>query len=161
MSITKRIWIENDPAYEDVRQARREEMGAHLGPYTERMGWRRFSTIDGEKRLDPTWRMAVYKALDELKPDYVNINESLMFRTEEDRDEVRALAESLHPELNKKYGLKPPKRCPNCQNKMAIKLARRGSKEGKYFWGCSGYPECRFTQDCEVSPIREAQYSHI
>jgi|GEM_PF-1725670 len=148
MSITKRVWIENDPAYEKVRQTYRKEVSAFLAPYTERLGWRRFSKIEGKKRLDPAWPMAVNKALDELKSDCVTVNGSLMFRTKDDRDKVRALAESVYPELHEKYGLKPPKRCPSCQCRMTTKLARRGSKAGRYFWGCSAYPECRVTEDC-------------
>lgn len=100
-----------------------------------------------KKRLDPSWRMAVGKALEELDLDCVSVNETLMFRSKLDRDKVKALAESLHPELYQRYGLKPPKRCPVCQKKMFVKLARRGSTKGKHFWGCSGYPDCRYTED--------------
>lgn len=34
------------------------------------------------------------------------------------------------------------KRCPRCERQMA---KRTSSKDGNKFWGCSGYPRCRYT----------------
>ena len=33
--------------------------------------------------------------------------------------------------------------CPKCGKSMMRRLARRGPNAGNYFWGCSGYPDCR------------------
>ncbi|MCM1066077.1 MAG: topoisomerase DNA-binding C4 zinc finger domain-containing protein [Muribaculaceae bacterium] len=30
---------------------------------------------------------------------------------------------------------------------MIRRLVRKGSKQGKEFWGCSAYPECRGTRE--------------
>lgn len=36
--------------------------------------------------------------------------------------------------------------CPACNRPMVLRTARKGARAGSRFWGCSGYPECRFTQ---------------
>jgi restriction system protein len=36
--------------------------------------------------------------------------------------------------------------CPNCGKPMLLRTARKGSKAGQPFWGCSGYPDCRGTR---------------
>lgn len=36
--------------------------------------------------------------------------------------------------------------CPICNALMVKKLARRGSRSGSTFWGCSNYPKCRGTR---------------
>ena len=126
MGLSKRIFIENDPAYEDVRQAHRKEIENYLANYTERLSLQKFCRIEGNKRLDRTWEMAVFEAIEELQVDSATINRSEYFTSYEDRDAVRGLAEKLHPELFDKYGLKPPRRCPNCNGEMRIRLAKRG-----------------------------------
>lgn len=37
--------------------------------------------------------------------------------------------------------------CPNCQSNLVIRVAKRGPKVGKSFYGCLGYPKCRYTRD--------------
>ncbi|WP_441254145.1 NERD domain-containing protein [Aeromonas sp. A600556] len=34
--------------------------------------------------------------------------------------------------------------CPRCGNPMILRTAKRGDNRGNRFWGCSGYPKCRF-----------------
>lgn len=36
--------------------------------------------------------------------------------------------------------------CPDCESEMIVRLASRGPNEGKYFWGCRTFPECRGTR---------------
>ena len=38
------------------------------------------------------------------------------------------------------------RRCPRCGRKMVLRTARKGSAEGKQFWGCEGFPKCRMMQ---------------
>lgn len=38
---------------------------------------------------------------------------------------------------------KPP--CPKCGKSMLRRTARKGSRSGQPFWGCSGYPDCKGT----------------
>ena len=37
------------------------------------------------------------------------------------------------------------KLCPKCGLEMVLRTAGRGKSLGSQFWGCSGYPECRYT----------------
>ena len=37
--------------------------------------------------------------------------------------------------------------CPKCEREMVLRPAR---EKGNQFWGCSSFPRCRFTMDCEV-----------
>jgi hypothetical protein len=37
------------------------------------------------------------------------------------------------------------KLCPKCEREMVLRTAGRGPGAGNQFWGCSGYPRCRFT----------------
>jgi restriction system protein len=36
--------------------------------------------------------------------------------------------------------------CPSCGGAMVLRTARRGTKAGSEFWGCSAYPRCRGTR---------------
>jgi restriction system protein len=37
------------------------------------------------------------------------------------------------------------KLCPKCEREMVLRTAGTGLGAGKQFWGCSGFPRCRFT----------------
>jgi len=37
------------------------------------------------------------------------------------------------------------KLCPKCESEMVLRTARKGIGSGRKFWGCSAYPQCRFT----------------
>jgi len=39
--------------------------------------------------------------------------------------------------------------CPKCGKDLVLRTARRGANAGNQFWGCSGYPGCRFTKPVE------------
>lgn len=41
------------------------------------------------------------------------------------------------------------RQCPKCGAAMALRTVKRGSNEGKRFWGCSAFPGCRVRQDAE------------
>lgn len=38
--------------------------------------------------------------------------------------------------------------CDECGEKMILK---KNGKKGNYFWGCSGFPNCRFTMPHEIN----------
>lgn len=40
-----------------------------------------------------------------------------------------------------------PPPCPLCGRQLVLRQARRGSKAGSQFWGCTGYPRCRHVAD--------------
>jgi len=39
--------------------------------------------------------------------------------------------------------------CARCGKAMVLRTAKRGPSPGTEFWGCSGYPQCRFTRDID------------
>jgi len=36
--------------------------------------------------------------------------------------------------------------CPKCGKQMVLRTARKGKSIGSQFWGCSGFPECKYTK---------------
>lgn len=46
--------------------------------------------------------------------------------------------------------------CPNCGKPMVKRTARQGSKAGRPFWGCPGYPDCKGTQPIHELPPNQA-----
>ncbi len=43
----------------------------------------------------------------------------------------------------------PPPTCPACDKPMARRMAKAGPNAGKPFWGCTGYPDCKATQEVQ------------
>src|SRR5260370_14848087 len=41
--------------------------------------------------------------------------------------------------------------CPRCGKPLVSRYGKRGA-----FWGCSGYPDCKYTKPGEGEPSREA-----
>lgn len=39
-----------------------------------------------------------------------------------------------------------PNLCPRCGNELVLRTARRGQNAGSKFFGCTGYPTCRYTK---------------
>lgn len=39
------------------------------------------------------------------------------------------------------------KPCPSCDSKLVIRTAKKGSRAGSQFWGCSNFPRCKYTED--------------
>ena len=36
------------------------------------------------------------------------------------------------------------KACPKCGKEMVMRVAKQGQHAGKSFWGCTGFPNCRY-----------------
>ena len=37
--------------------------------------------------------------------------------------------------------------CPSCGSQLVRRIARQGQRRGLLFYGCSGFPKCRYTRD--------------
>ena len=50
----------------------------------------------------------------------------------------------------KALGIKMPKSslktCPKCGSPLVLRTAKKGTNAGKQFWGCSGFPNCRYVE---------------
>lgn len=42
------------------------------------------------------------------------------------------------------------KTCPRCDGVLVIRLAKRGKNAGNEFFGCSGFPRCKYTQNISL-----------
>ena len=43
-------------------------------------------------------------------------------------------------------GMQAEKTCPRCGAKLVLRTAKKGEHIGNQFWGCSGFPKCRYTE---------------
>lgn len=41
-------------------------------------------------------------------------------------------------------------RCPYCGATLVLRTASKGKHAGKHFYGCSGYPKCRYIKDAGI-----------
>ncbi|MDO8736592.1 MAG: restriction endonuclease [Thermoleophilia bacterium] len=41
------------------------------------------------------------------------------------------------------------RQCPRCGGELVVKKARRGPTAGSSFWGCSSFPQCRYSEGIE------------
>ena len=60
--------------------------------------------------------------------------------TKTNRDHVRHLRE--------KSAYKTTNSCPKCGNSLVKRVAKKGVNAGNKFYGCSGFPCCRYTEAC-------------
>lgn len=95
MGLSKRIWIDRDPAYAEVRQKYAEEASERANQFTFRAALKRRNKAVSNPHWDPIWRNAPYRAAKELGVEHVTINDGIFFRTAEDRQAVLDLAEKL------------------------------------------------------------------
>lgn len=64
--------------------------------------------------------------------------------------DLRSMLEGLDlhgPEITEIFN-DTRKICPKCESVMILRTAGKGSNPGQQFWGCSGFPRCRFTMPC-------------
>jgi ssDNA-binding Zn-finger/Zn-ribbon topoisomerase 1 len=43
--------------------------------------------------------------------------------------------------------------CPACQSPMKLRTAKKGSKPGSKFWGCSRFPKCKAKRALTSDPL--------
>ncbi len=39
--------------------------------------------------------------------------------------------------------------CPKCGNKLVLRTAKKGPNAGNKFYGCSGYPGCKYIKNLQ------------
>lgn len=42
------------------------------------------------------------------------------------------------------------KKCPKCGSELVLRTAKKGANIGKEFYGCSGFPKCRYIENLEA-----------
>jgi hypothetical protein len=98
MGLTKRIWIEKDPAYADVRKEFADEAAKIIPQYTFDAPLRRRNRLAESPHWDPLWPRRLAMAAEELKVDHITVNSRMMFRTEDARNAAMQRAEQLWAE---------------------------------------------------------------
>jgi hypothetical protein len=94
MSLFKAIWIERDPAFEDVRRKVRAA-GPKLEDYPWAVPLRRRNRYAPRPYWDPFWPRRLHVAADDLGLDSIVVNSRMMFKTVVERNAAMARAEEL------------------------------------------------------------------
>ena len=58
-------------------------------------------------------------------------------------DRIGAEREPLVPSMD----IPQARTCPRCGSTLVLREAKRGRHAGRKFWGCSGYPRCRYIEN--------------
>jgi hypothetical protein len=104
MALTKRIWIEKDPAYAVVRAKFADEAAAIIAQHPFGAPLRRKNRLAASPHWDPLWSRRLHIAAEELKHDHITVNSRMMFRTEKARDATMQRAEVLWAEELERRG---------------------------------------------------------
>ena len=108
----------------------------------------------------------------EERPDYtkkysVNLNEKKENRGNivyldvpyEKKEEAKALGAKWDKKVRKWYitqnmreqkkgeTMYPKRFCPKCKAELVIKIAKKGKNQGTKFYGCSNYPDCKYSEN--------------
>lgn len=83
------------------------------------------------------------------RPDYIFKYEELIKEVEESQKKEAEASEKKKKENVQVLGQKAKLICPRCGAELVLRTARRGASIGKQFYGCSGFPRCRFVMNIE------------
>ena len=96
MSYSKRVLFGDDPADDDARRRIAESTANYLAPFTFKIPTRRKNRLKVGPYWDGTWCSIVAEAAKALNIESVQINDQRCFRSQEEADAVKALAEQNH-----------------------------------------------------------------
>jgi hypothetical protein len=98
MSLYKRIWIDRDPAYADVRKKITGDSDEIIPQYPHGAPLRRRNRLAPSPHWDPLWPRRLAIAAEDLKLETIIVNSRMMFRTAEARDAAMKRGEQLWAE---------------------------------------------------------------
>ena len=95
------------------------------------------------------------------KKDMISIGESYLALNKEDRKEYIAKFRELAQQSENSWAeseeisaeakaAEDTMICPYCGKKLVLRTAKKGDNAGRQFYGCSGYPMCRYIKNIEV-----------
>lgn len=84
----------------------------------------------------------------EQRKDYAEKYEKLAEQTEDISEANDSKAESMKAEETENIvsGV-----CPRCGRELVLRTAKKGDKAGMQFYGCSGFPKCRYVRNMTES----------
>lgn len=115
---------------------------------------KRYSKPVGNKAVQE-----VYSGKDIYKADIAVVMSNMDFTAQAIEDAKKLRVELWNKDciylMQKNGNVNNPKRvneekkqiCPKCGGSLVIRTTKKGSNAGTQFYGCSNYPNCRFTKD--------------
>ena len=84
----------------------------------------------------------------EQRKDYAEKYEKLAEQTEDISEANDSKSESMKAEETENIvsGV-----CPRCGRELVLRTAKKGDKAGMQFYGCSGFPKCRYARNMTES----------
>lgn len=77
----------------------------------------------------------------DLEKETVCLKEVVM-----DSKETKMEIENEEVETAESENVQMDKICPRCGKKLVLRTVKKGANVGKQFWGCSGFPKCRYIE---------------
>ena len=99
MSLTKRVWFEQDSLYTDVRDRYQAEGMKYREQFKFRIPLLRRGSA-GRPYWEPAWPYCVDAAVKELELETIQLNSGLYFRSQDDLDRARTAAEVRFAQLD-------------------------------------------------------------
>ena len=70
----------------------------------------------------------------------------LQLQEQRKQTEIQARNIEENERVIKKYYETGMLKCPRCNGNLVVRTAKKGDNAGKQFYGCSRYPECKYTR---------------
>lgn len=122
-----------------------KEVYDRLYPYTQ------VSDVVKQKHIDDNIvkHTAKRMGLDQsnLQPEAIPVKTKQIKTESVIHKEVSPKISKPSSEKDARVTVKAVKLCPICGKKMVLRTATKGKRAGNQFWGCSGFPHCRYTED--------------
>ncbi|QWG18794.1 hypothetical protein KMZ68_02555 [Bradyrhizobium sediminis] len=103
MGYSKRVLFGDDPADDEARQRIAQSTANYLAPFTFKIPTRRKNRLKIGQYWDGAWPSIVAEAAKALNIESVQINDQRCFKSQEEADSVKALAEQNHQAWVKRY----------------------------------------------------------
>ena len=107
------------------------------------------SDVKTSKKDMRTYGEKLLSMNNENRKDYFTKFESL----QKELEESRKAAEVLQEKDNRKKDVITRRFCPKCGKELVKRTAQKGDRKGKQFWGCSGFPNCRYVENIEDTTV--------
>lgn len=146
----KKVFVED----ETVRVIKRDKTYA-----TIRDIWNQSSDVLGEEDIVEIYdRLQILTKVDEaVKQAHIQRIEKRYKTSSEKKETSQVIKSAESPEeriqeaeqirsKDKIDNNSQPIVCPRCGKALVLRTAKKGNNSGKQFYGCSGFPKCRYTQ---------------
>lgn len=147
----KKVTVESG----DVRVIKRDRVYATVRDY-----WDNNPDILSDEEIDILYTRlkeltnvdAAVKAahVENIEKKYKKVNKEIKCMEEKVTELPSTESENLDIEVDEpasEESVTEEKICPKCGSKLVLRTAKRGDNSGNQFFGCSGFPKCRYIQN--------------